>query len=328
MSLTPEWPSSQAGRKERMLPSRGPNRAAIRPFAGSMQGLAFQNDGGLLFMRRLILAGIWVLVGWPAHAEPVVLGDDTLKPAVSGKTVHLDTPFGVAVPITYHGNGLMSGKAGILEYFLGAEADRGRWWVADGKLCQKWFKWLDAQPSCMRLKQDGNRIYWRRDDGLTGTATIASALPPGADAAPRGLGGPVPTPSLGQSSVATEPPRHPRPATMSAAVPQGHHDFRASAVRAVGPIAPPSGQHGSSNTDTKANSAAQARLWFHTEPMAVGGKEDHWCHADLSANNAAPDLLIVTSLAYAGSELPSPTNACFAAEPPLQHLAKLGVHVH
>ena len=63
-----------------------------------------------------------------------------------------------SIPITYHGNGLMSGKAGVLEYFLGAEADRGKWWVANGKLCQKWFKWLDAQPSCMQLKQDGDKI--------------------------------------------------------------------------------------------------------------------------------------------------------------------------
>ena len=24
-------------------------------------------------------------------------------------------------------------------------------------LVQKWFKWLDAEPSCMQLKQDGNK---------------------------------------------------------------------------------------------------------------------------------------------------------------------------
>src|SRR5262249_12879425 len=106
------------------------------------------------------------------------------------KTVHLDTPFGVAIPITYHANGLMSGKAGVLEYFLGAQVDRGRWWVSDGKLCQKWFKWLDAQPSCMRLRRDGDKVSWRRDDGLSGTATIPSGLAPGAGSAPRGVGGP------------------------------------------------------------------------------------------------------------------------------------------
>jgi hypothetical protein len=59
-----------------------------------------------------------------SHAAPVTLGGDTLQRAVAGKTVHLDTPLGVAIPITYHANGIMSGKAGVLEYFLGAEADR------------------------------------------------------------------------------------------------------------------------------------------------------------------------------------------------------------
>ena len=157
-------------------------------------------------MRCLILAAVCVVAGGPASAQPVDLGDEGLKQTVTGKTVHLDTPFGVAIPITYHGNGLMSGKAGVLEYFLGAQADRGRWWVANGKLCQKWFKWLDAEPSCMQLKQEGNKILWRRDDGLSGTATIASALPPGAQQGPNALGGPVPSPKLGQSLVATERP--------------------------------------------------------------------------------------------------------------------------
>ena len=166
-------------------------------------------------MHRLIVAGICILAGWSAYAEPVALGDETLKQAVAGKTVHLDTPFGVAIPIAYHGNGLMSGKAGVLEYFLGAEADRGRWWVADGKLCQKWFKWLDAQPSCMRLRQDGSKIFWRRDDGVSGTATIATSLPPGAEAGPRGLGGPAQTRHLGHSLMATEPPERARPVTIS-----------------------------------------------------------------------------------------------------------------
>ena len=120
--------------------------------------------------RHLICAAVCAVVCSPACAELVELGEEILKAMVAGKTVHLDTPFGVAIPITYHGNGLMSGKAGVLEYFLGAQADRGRWWVANGKLCQKWFKWLDAEPNCMHLKQEGNKILWRRDDGLSGPA--------------------------------------------------------------------------------------------------------------------------------------------------------------
>src|SRR5437763_618621 len=51
-------------------------------------------------MRRLIVAGICVLAGLPAYAEPVLLGDATLKQAVAGKTVHLNTPFGRSLVTT------------------------------------------------------------------------------------------------------------------------------------------------------------------------------------------------------------------------------------
>src|SRR5262249_37480761 len=152
-----------------------------------------------------------------ADAEPAVLGEETLRPALTGKTVSIDTPYGVAIPVTYHGNGLMSGKAGILEYFLGAEADRGRWWVADGKLCQKWVKWLDARRSCMRLWRDGDKIFWRRDDGLSGTATIAPGLALGADAAPRGLGVPRTAAMGDRTGNAPEAAEETRPQAIAAA---------------------------------------------------------------------------------------------------------------
>jgi hypothetical protein len=42
------------------------------------------------------------------------------------------------------------------------------------------------------------------------------------------------------------------------------------------------------------------------------------------AADAAPGLLIVARLAYAGSEPLLPTNACLAAEPALRQLARLG----
>jgi hypothetical protein len=279
-------------------------------------------------MRRFIVAGICVLAGWSAYAEPVVLGDETLKQAVAGKTVHLNTPFGVAIPITYHGNGLMSGKAGVLEYFLGAEADRGRWWVADGKLCQKWFKWLDAQPSCMRLKQDGDNIIWRRDDGVSGTATIASAVPPGAEAAPRGLGGPIQTPQLGQSLVATEPPENARAASTALPPARARQVPKAATPRAVAAVAQPPLHQPPSNIGDEPRSAVLGRLSVATEHLAGAKQDDRWCHSIPSGaaeTDAAPDLVFVARLAYVGSEMPSPTNACLTAEPPLQHLAKMGI---
>ena len=142
-------------------------------------------------MHRHAVAGLCLLAGSAVSAAPAVLDDEGLKQVLPGKTVHLDTPLGVSIPITYHANGLMSGKAGMLSYILGADNDRGRWWIEHGKLCQKWFKWLDAKPNCMRVHLDGPKVYWQADDGTNGTATITAGLASGADAPPRGLGGPV-----------------------------------------------------------------------------------------------------------------------------------------
>jgi len=275
--------------------------------------------------RHLISAAVAVLACWPASAEPGELGDERLKQTVAGKTVHLDTPFGVAIPITYHANGLMSGRAGVLEYFLGAEADRGRWWIANGRLCQKWFKWLDAQPSCMRLKQDGNKILWRRDDGLSGTATIASGLPPGAESPPHGVGGPRPelTHSLAAAAPATEaaktsPPPTPRRVTRTAAAP--------ASAAGLGPALQPH----------PPAVAAVAEPWPAADPArspalaepARQGVAERWCHAvgaDQASADAAPELVRIARLAYGGLALPSPPNACLAAEPPLQNLARAGI---
>jgi hypothetical protein len=273
-------------------------------------------------MHRVVIAALCALVCWPARAQPVALEDQTLKSALAGKTVHLDTPFGVGIPITYHGNGLMSGRAGLLEYILGAETDRGRWWVADGKLCQKWFKWLDAQPSCMRLQRDGNKIFWRRDDGLSGTATIAAGLPPGADAAPQGLGGPVQRADLARAPNLAEQGKAVTVAMTSAA--GVHHKVRAAPPRAVEVAHAPQ----PSDEDGGAGSATRARLSLLTGPVARAGEDDRWCQGDLAAtpsSDAAPDLVKVARLAYAQSAALPPTNACLAAEPALQYLARRSV---
>jgi hypothetical protein len=103
---------------------------------------------------------------------------DAIKAAVIGKTVDLDTPLGTPITIVFKDNGTMSGSAGAaLSIYLGAAADRGRWWVADGRLCQKFFKWLEGETSCLRIRQDGRRIFWTRDDGKRGTATITANGP-------------------------------------------------------------------------------------------------------------------------------------------------------
>jgi len=115
-----------------------------------------------------------VVAAQPAVAEPVQLNDADLRQLVPGVTIELDTPVGVRLPVTYTADGLMTGEAGRLEAYLGTPRDRGRWWIADGKLCQKWFRWLDAKPRCAIIMRSADRILWRDDSGEKGTATITS----------------------------------------------------------------------------------------------------------------------------------------------------------
>jgi hypothetical protein len=286
-----------------------------------MHGLRTPSKNGeLLVKRQLIVVGCAILVGFAARADAVPLGDETLKQTLAGKTVHLDTPFGIAIPITYQANGLMSGKAGVLAFFLGAAADRGRWWVSEGKLCQKWFKWLDAQPSCMRLTQDGHRIAWRRDDGMSGTATIVAALPPGAEATPRGLGGPVDMEL--RPSVATAPPREPtRPTSISAPVASPPRATKSTVARAaVTPVQPQVRQSIDAGGQSQLVSAPRV---VAVADGTIGAEQDYtWCRAPGFADahpmsstgpGAEPDLLLVARLRLAGSWAPQPT-ACLTAE--------------
>jgi hypothetical protein len=257
-----------------------------------------------VLVRLLVGAGVFVLICCSAQAEPVTLGGDTLHQALAGKTVHLDTPLGVAIPITYHANGIMSGKAGVLEYFLGAEADRGRWWIADGKLCQKWFKWLDAQPSCMRLQQDGDRIFWRRDDGVSGTARIVAGLPLGAENAPRALGGPI------RALLTTETAKDVTKAAL-------HRENRPAR-----PTQRPE-QHGPASPGHAIEAAAPAHE--HLWPQIAGkGDATDWCRSPALPEHhskAAPHTIAIRLTAG----LLTPTNACFAVAPGLQEVARLGV---
>ena len=159
--------------------------------------------------RAALLAVAFVAASacWPltyAAAETVALTGDAVREAVVGKTVDLDTPLGTKITIHYRDNGLMSGTAGAaLAMYLGSSSDRGRWWVENGRLCQKFFKWLEGEASCLRLRQDGRRIAWTRDDGKTGTATIVSNGPVHAQQ-PFGLGGSA------LASGLTAAPAHPQ----------------------------------------------------------------------------------------------------------------------
>lgn len=119
----------------------------------------------------VLMAGI---VGGQAQAAETLKGD-ALRRTISGKTVFVATPAGLELPIRYRGGGSMTGFAGAQLASLAGEkvaSDRGRWWIADNKLCQKWNNWFDAKTSCYTFTLSGNRVRWHRSDGERGTARI------------------------------------------------------------------------------------------------------------------------------------------------------------
>jgi hypothetical protein len=45
------------------------------------------------------------------------------------------------------------------------------------QLCVKWFRWFEAQPRCLNLQREGQKIYWQDAEGKSGTATITASNP-------------------------------------------------------------------------------------------------------------------------------------------------------
>src|SRR5688572_24725684 len=74
-----------------------------------------------------------------APAEPSKLSGEALRQAVSGKTVLIATAIG-SFPIRYNSNGTMTGGAPVFVASLGTQRDRGQWWIADDRLCQRWYR--------------------------------------------------------------------------------------------------------------------------------------------------------------------------------------------
>jgi len=122
-------------------------------------------------MRRT-LPVLAALMATSVAAEPVALDGPALTAMMNGASIRLDTPLGTTIPVHYGDNGQVWGEAGSVAFALGAPADRGRWWVDADRLCHRWTVWFDRETQCLRLRQDGTRLSWVRDDGKTGTATL------------------------------------------------------------------------------------------------------------------------------------------------------------
>ena len=127
------------------------------------------------FGAAALLLGIAAVVP-PAAAstEGQALAGQQLKSFISGKRVYLAVPFGGEIPLHYRSDGVVDGSGeavGLGKYMT--PTDRGRWWVAGDKICQKWQQWYKGRTFCFtvsKLSQD--RIRWVRDDGKRGTARL------------------------------------------------------------------------------------------------------------------------------------------------------------
>ncbi len=128
-------------------------------------------------MLRLITLVSTLAVASTLAAAPVRLTEEAIRQSLVGSLIEIDTPLGVAIPVRISADGLVSGEAGALASTLGAAHDRGRWWVDHDQLCVKWFRWFEAQPHCLSLQREGQKIYWQDADGKSGTATITASNP-------------------------------------------------------------------------------------------------------------------------------------------------------
>jgi hypothetical protein len=87
------------------------------------------------------------------------------------------TPIGAEIPIRYKPNGTIYGAVSASLAALGGEnvsSDTGRWWVVREQLCQQWKNWSGSRSHCYKFRSAGGGVQWRRNDGQTGTARIAS----------------------------------------------------------------------------------------------------------------------------------------------------------
>jgi hypothetical protein len=130
-------------------------------------------------MRKTVFVAALLALSGSALAEDdaAVLAGEKLRDAVSGKTVYLMTSIGAEIPIRYKPNGTIQGAISPGLAALGGESvskDSGRWWVVREQLCQQWNNWVDRRSHCYKFRTAGGNVQWRRNDGQTGTARIAS----------------------------------------------------------------------------------------------------------------------------------------------------------
>ncbi|MEW5422511.1 hypothetical protein [Amorphus sp. 3PC139-8] len=120
------------------------------------------------------LAGLAVLAPAATLAQGAALSGSEIRATIAGKRVYLATPFGGEFPLYYRADGTVDGSGKALGLGKAMRpTDTGTWWVRDNQLCQKWTTWYDGRQFCFSLREgEGARLYWTRDDGLSGRARV------------------------------------------------------------------------------------------------------------------------------------------------------------
>jgi hypothetical protein len=120
-----------------------------------------------------VVLGVMVVAvpGGALAGETGPLAGERLRAAVAGKTVSFANPAGA---ISFRSNGTMVGQSNqVLAPIIGSERDHGTWWIASDQLCQRWSNWLEGKSYCYTLRRFGRMVYWTRNDGRRGTATLS-----------------------------------------------------------------------------------------------------------------------------------------------------------
>lgn len=123
-----------------------------------------------------IAAAIVLTVSQPlTHAIAAeALTGNALKSFITGKRIYLKAPLGGELPLFYRADGVVNGSGealGLGRYL--APKDDGRWWLVKNRVCQKWKTWYKGKTFCFTLaKLPGNRVFWKRDDGVEGVSRI------------------------------------------------------------------------------------------------------------------------------------------------------------
>ena len=128
----------------------------------------------MLKSALITAAAVATLSFGTAQANAQALSGDTLRGAVSSKTVFLNIS-GFELPVQYSPSGTMKGSMGTVAAALArgdGSSDRGKWWVDGDQLCQKWYTWMEGQTYCYKLSLNGSGVRWVRNDGRSGTARI------------------------------------------------------------------------------------------------------------------------------------------------------------